>query len=471
MKIKCARLQCLVGQTIDRVESSTKLKSSVHQAKIQRIVFVGKELFFILSDDAALRLHFGMSGYERVLPLDKDVRTTLPNHYTHSPSFIIYLENCTAYFFGTTLSVKYKMDVDISLSRIHRDIMAETLDMEEVLSFLKSDDRPIYESIVDQAILPGVGNVIKCEGLHSTKIHPEAISQRIEHERLVKLVKNLQAFSWEWYRCTLRGKDVTKRVYGRPHCENCRGKVTLMRSGDSDRITYFCDVCQAMDQSYTSAMTASFKKGTVGAWLQGADHSSAYPWHCPSCTYINPPGCSSCSVCGNKPESQIVAQLPSSARIMDSAPKMPPPTAKDEDSITLFVDARCKCGRRASVARVRSDGANKNRLYHGCSGGAYECGSMSRKRCDYFSWADTRFPTCRHGKITTLRRVLKPGANNGRYFFCCNMEKPKSCDFFVFLEDASLSSTASSMASKENEPPSKRQRVRLRMDPSVKLPL
>lgn len=467
MKIKCARLQCLVGQTIERIESTTKLKSSATQTKIQRIAFVGKELFFLLSNDAALRLHFGMSGYERVLSIDKDVKSTLPNHYTHAPSFIIYLENCTAYFFGTTISVRYMMDVEISLSRVHRDIMAETFDVEEVVSLLKSDDRPIYESIMDQAILPGVGNVIKCEGLHNTKIHPEAVSRQIEHQRLVRLVRNLQAFSWEWYRCTLKGKDVTKRVYGRPHCESCRGKVTLMRSGDSDRITYFCDTCQAMDQSFSAAITASYKKGTVGAWLQGSDNNSE-SWHCASCTYINLPACAACSMCGNKPAAKIASHPPSCQSVMDSAPNLSAQSTKDEESITLFVDAKCKCGRRASVARVRSDGANKNRLYHSCAGGVYECGSMSRKRCDYFQWADTLFPACRHGKTTTLRRVLKPGANNGRYFFCCSLEKPKSCDFFVFLEDASL---ARASEANENEPPGKRQRMHLRMDPSVKLPL
>ena len=471
VKIKCARLQCLVGQTIQRIESTTKLKAAVELSQIQRIVFVGKELFFLLCNDSALRLHFGMSGYERVLPIDRHVKSTLPNHYTHAPSFTIYLDNSTAYFFGTTISVRYTMDVDISLSRMHRDIMAESLDVEEVLSYLKNDDRPIYESIMDQAIMPGVGNVIKCEGLYSTKIHPEAISQQIEPQRLIKLVKNLQAFSWDWYRCTLRGKDVKKRVYGRPHCEICRGQVTLMRSGDSDRITYFCETCQALDQSYSSALTASYKKGTVGAWLKGSV-GGPESWHCASCTYHNLPGCSACSMCGNKAVATAALRPPLNST-SNSSSGLPTPATKDEESIALFVDVKCKCGGRASVARVRNDGANKNRLYHACAGGVYECGSMSRKRCDYFSWADASFPVCRHGKLSTLRRVLKPGTNNGRYFFCCNMDKPKTCDFFVFLEDARLTTPASTSRSesKENEPPSKRPRIHLEMDSTVKLPL
>lgn len=470
VKLKCARLQSLVGQTIDRIDSSTKLKASTYPASIQKIFFVGKELFFLLSNACALRLHFGMSGYERLLSPGEDVNSTLPGHRTHSPSFTIFLNGTTAYFFGTTISSRFMMDVEISLSRKQRDIMAEELAVDEIISLLKSDDRPVFESVMDQTILPGVGNVIKCEGLFVSRIHPNAISKQIDHQRLRKLVGDLRSFSWEWYRCSLKGKDVKKLVYGKPTCE-CGSKVILMRSGNYERITYYCENCQALDQSYASATVVSYRRGTIGSWIEGSKRILD-SWSCEACTYRNPSGHSTCEICSTRHTTDNQMPLKQCSNNIASDFKQSTSGAIEKECYTLFTDVNCKCGKRASVARVRNDGANKNRLYHACSGSVYECGSTSRRKCNYFAWADTMFPNCHHGRLATLRRVLKPGANNGRYFFCCNEEKMKSCDYFVFLEDATTFTRPNNLLNtKENDFSLKRKRLHFVMDSSVKLPL
>jgi hypothetical protein len=77
---------------------------------------------------------------------------------------------------------------------------------------------------------------------------------------------------------------------------------------------------------------------------------------------------------------------------------------------------------------VRKSGENINRLF-------WSCGISQRNRCNFFDWADAKFPKCLHGKVSILRRVLKPGSNNGKYFFCCGGDKESQCKYFSWIDD------------------------------------
>jgi len=52
---------------------------------------------------------------------------------------------------------------------------------------------------MDQEVMPGVGNVIKCEGLFNSKVHPKSISNQIPTDILHRLIHNLYRFAQDWY--------------------------------------------------------------------------------------------------------------------------------------------------------------------------------------------------------------------------------------------------------------------------------
>ena len=54
--------------------------------------------------------------------------------------------------------------------------------------------------------------------------------------------------------CFLHLLDIVKNVYGLDSCSRCRKDVRLVRSGILQRITYYCETCQ---QLYASSTTAS----------------------------------------------------------------------------------------------------------------------------------------------------------------------------------------------------------------------
>ena len=55
------------------------------------------------------------------------------------------------------------------------------------------------------------------------------------------------------------------------------------------------------------------------------------------------------------------------------------------------------------------------------------------RKCSFFAWADTKFPLCNHQQKSILRRVLKPGENNSKFFFCCGKEPSMQCKFFEWV--------------------------------------
>eukprot|EP00597_Dinobryon_sp_UTEXLB2267_P007290 CAMPEP_0170084326 /NCGR_PEP_ID=MMETSP0019_2-20121128/19572_1 /TAXON_ID=98059 /ORGANISM="Dinobryon sp., Strain UTEXLB2267" /LENGTH=225 /DNA_ID=CAMNT_0010300401 /DNA_START=190 /DNA_END=864 /DNA_ORIENTATION=+ len=130
------------------------------------------------------------------------------------------------------------------------DVMSSDFDSLEVLKKLQVDDREIFETIMDQEVMPGVGNVIKCEGLFHSKVHPKSISRHIPSDILHQLIQNLQRFARDWYQKRKVRKDIFKSVYGVEVCITCRQGIRLVRSGILQRITYFCESCQIL---YTSS--------------------------------------------------------------------------------------------------------------------------------------------------------------------------------------------------------------------------
>ncbi|MDD1665248.1 MAG: hypothetical protein LUQ32_07815, partial [Methanomicrobiales archaeon] len=104
----------------------------------------------------------------------------------------------------------------------------------------------ICDSLMDQAILPGVGNIIKNEALFSARVHPASPSGCIPGEVLRHLLLGVRDFSFTWYRCDQEGKRINPilSIYRKKACPECGGMVESARIGRLERISYSCPVCQ-----------------------------------------------------------------------------------------------------------------------------------------------------------------------------------------------------------------------------------
>jgi hypothetical protein len=126
--------------------------------------------------------------------------------------------------------------------------------------------------------------------------------------------------------------------------------------------------------------------------------------------------------------------------------------------LPFLIAPLCKCRAQSVLVRVRKSGPTMHRLFWACrrssSGGGGSgrngdgTGHGKKTFCDFFHWADGLFPKCpRHNVVCILRRVLKDGPNNGRYFFSCssvvkgnnttdarNVATTTACNTFIWAE-------------------------------------
>jgi len=145
----------------------------------------------------------------------------------------VFFYNCSV----NTLR-EYRMKIE--------DILDENWKADKVLEIIKKDKRAICDVLLDQDILPGVGNIIKVESLFSAKIHPESTTNQIPEEMLLGLLKEVREFSLLFYKVRKENGRLRNymKVYGFKTCKICESKIARKRTGLAKRISYFCPKCQ-----------------------------------------------------------------------------------------------------------------------------------------------------------------------------------------------------------------------------------
>eukprot|EP01041_Mallomonas_annulata_P011484 gene11484-24013_t len=537
---KARRLNLLVGQSIRNIvqTSNDNIKyQNLYDQLITRVVSIGKELFIVFEKNT-IRFHFGMDGSEKIVKCGEDVEISSTNP-RRVLSIIVKSTLNDLYFYNTTIQIKSLSYFEIVEMRRDRDIMSKSLDIIGIVAMLHQDDRQICDSIMDQIIIPGVGNIIKCEGLFESKLHPEIITNTLNISQLKLLIQKLQIFAKRWYESIISNKSITYHIYGRHHCLYGH-KVTLIRHGIQQRITYYCNICQDHCKPTNSTSTtvpddnithkpvpsSSITKNNKRLFSifnqnqvenrdsseHNIDNSKTNIWICDRCTFENHDSYgdrsdmyheTSCAMCLSLRQhhqsttttthttttyidnhtSSIPSQqqqlplppdqqqnhslqqhlhlqtptnppLPSSIHSITTIPLPPSSIGSYTSNITnthipcpitsscpiksslpcslpLLNPPTCVCKQLTKLQRVRKAGNNSQRLF-------WSCATTNRNKkpsapCTFFAWADDMFPKCKHNEITIIRRVLKAGSNNGRYFFiCAKMKNCNPCDAFIW---------------------------------------
>merc|ERR1712118_234642 len=97
---------------------------------------------------------------------------------------------------------------------------------------------------MDQTLLPGVGNVIKVEGLFAAGIHPLTPASSLTDPQWMALLNGVRDCAQHWYAALCGRGKLIKVCYGCKKCKRCGGRIALIREGALQRQTYFCQHCQ-----------------------------------------------------------------------------------------------------------------------------------------------------------------------------------------------------------------------------------
>ncbi|XP_054421821.1 endonuclease 8-like 3 [Pteronotus mesoamericanus] len=281
----------------ERAGSSQLAASLLSGSVYSGVETLGKELFMYFGP-VALRIHFGMKGSITINSLE------YKNKNGVSPVLEVQLTQDLICFFDSSVELRNTTE---SQRRVR---MMEELDVcspkfrcsRAAREVRQQAGRMLCEVLLDQRVLPGVGNIIKNEGLFHSGLHPAAQVSQLTDEQIHHLVKMIRDFSVLFYRCHKAGFAVSKhfKVYKRPYCGHCCGR-TVCRLGDNNRMTHFCprcqkedpqhvDICKLPGRNSAAGRPASTRAGAVDPAAGGREQS----WACAVCLLASKPASNAC---------------------------------------------------------------------------------------------------------------------------------------------------------------------------------
>jgi len=158
--IKASRLSKLKGQVCrgaGRVLPNAAFDVFIGN-QLEDVKAVGKELFLLFANNThAIRLHFGMSGSERVLSAESEGRATecMPVNSRRPLTAVLLFEKHSLHLIDASVTVKTTVYVHRALQRLHLDVMSEKFNADAVAELVIIDARAIHEVVMDQMVLPG----------------------------------------------------------------------------------------------------------------------------------------------------------------------------------------------------------------------------------------------------------------------------------------------------------------------------
>jgi endonuclease-8 len=232
------RLQPLVGQRLEADSPHprgllTGVASRVDGRVLESVEAVGKHLLLRFEGGIVVRSHLRMTGRWRVEP-----RGTLR---AGKPWLVLRGDELEGVLWnGPVLALEAR-----PVGRLGPDVLAPAFDLDAAAARLRSaGGRPLGETLQDQRLVAGIGNMWMSEALWEAGISPWLLVRDVPEDSLraaLAAARRLMRASLESGR--RRGRAVYRRA-GRP-CRRCGTIVRSRGQGDANRTAYWCPGCQA----------------------------------------------------------------------------------------------------------------------------------------------------------------------------------------------------------------------------------
>ena len=233
-----ARQQPLVGQRNAATSPSpraraTRVAEHVDGRRLEGVAAVGKNLVLRFEGGIVVRSHLRMSGRWTVRPKGTPTRG--------APWLVLAGDTAEAVLWnGPILELNLR-----AMERLGPDILERPARIDAMLLGLRGADpaRPFGETLLDQSLVSGIGNMWMAETLWAVEISPWRPLGDVTQEEQRRSVEAAAAAM----RAALeRGRGPRRAVYrqvGRP-CPRCATPVRSRGQGDANRIAYWCPRCQ-----------------------------------------------------------------------------------------------------------------------------------------------------------------------------------------------------------------------------------
>lgn len=225
------------GKKIIAVKGNAKIeKEKLINKKIVDFRSWGKQ-FFICFNGINVRIHFLLFGSysidEQIKP-DKNLRLGILFNKGS-----IYFYTCAVRFINGSLDEVYDWE---------SDVMSDAWNGAKARKKLKGLRKTmVCDSLLDQNIFSGVGNIIKNEVLYRIRLHPETFVEHIPSRILTALIREARQYSFdflEWKKAFVLRKHWL--VHTQKICQRCSLALNKKYCGKTKRRTFFCENCQVI---------------------------------------------------------------------------------------------------------------------------------------------------------------------------------------------------------------------------------
>lgn len=241
LHLAARRLQVLVGQRI-AAESphpralAERIAERIDGRTLESVDAHGKNLILRFEGGIVLRSHLRMSGRWTVRPRG-EVRPGKPWLVLRGTNAEGVLWN------GPVLELHTR-----ALDRLGPDILERPPRLDEMLARTRGADQTRWfgETLLDQSIVAGIGNMWLAEALWEAELSPW---RRLRDVPEVDRLRSLETAAGLMRESVDAGRGRRHRVYrraGQP-CPRCRMAIRSWGQGDDNRLAYWCPGCQAGD--------------------------------------------------------------------------------------------------------------------------------------------------------------------------------------------------------------------------------
>jgi endonuclease-8 len=210
---------------------------------VDEVISRGKHLF-IRVGQASIHSHLKMEGSWKVNPVGRPSRAGY--------RIRIILETADTQAAGIDLGVLEVLDRQHDMDAVAHlgpDLLGDDWDPRQAAANVAAEpDRPLSETLLDQRVMAGVGNVYCNELCFITGHLPTAPVSDVKDP--LRLVQRARDMLWlnrsRWNRTTTgntrHGQELW--VYGRAGLPCRRCGTPILSDSSGDRVTYWCPVCQ-----------------------------------------------------------------------------------------------------------------------------------------------------------------------------------------------------------------------------------
>ena len=235
----------------------------------------------------SLRLHFGMNGCltvrkigesSKLAPWRKNdkssnkciIKFSRSADNEHEPNrHSIHDTTTTTMVIETVASTCTVVSAFVAQSKLKRlsnkDVCGgSNFEPQAVLESIleKRSNAMVCDALLDQDRFPGVGNIIKIEGLHKAGVHPRRLVEKLSRDELMRTILECRTYAMGWHSS---GRAPTKKVYNQTKCGSCRiGRVRMVKMGkDLTRVTFWCESCQPISSSTNIISNSECREGQI----------------------------------------------------------------------------------------------------------------------------------------------------------------------------------------------------------------